>query len=165
MRVIHFISAVALAAVMAPATAQAQDVADVKRLTILTFSEPVQLPGKTLPAGKYRFEIADINSAPHTVRVLSEDGQTVHGTFATLASTAPKRDLRDQDTLLMFSERPSGQPQAAREWFYPGRSIGEEFIYPKDQAIALAKANRTSVAAADGDKTGRVDETGTFKTQ
>ena len=31
----------------------------------------------------------------------------------------------------------AGQPQAAREWFYPGRSIGEEFVYPKDQAILL----------------------------
>ena len=99
--------AIALAAFIAPA-AQAQDTAEVRRLTILSFSEPVQLPGRTLPAGKYRFEMADVNNAAHTVRVLSEDGKTVIGTFHTIPSTQPQRDLRNQDSLVMFSERPRG---------------------------------------------------------
>src|SRR5207247_2104417 len=80
MRAVRMIGgAIVLAAVLAPAV-QAQDVADVKRLTIMTFSAPVQLPGVTLPAGKYRFEMADINNAAHTVRVLNEDGTKVIGT-------------------------------------------------------------------------------------
>jgi len=149
-------SAIALAAFIAPA-AQAQDTAEVRRLTILSFSEPVQLPGKTLAAGKYRFEMADVNNAAHTVRVLSEDGKTVIGTFHTIPSTQPQRDLRDQDTLVMFSERPAGQPQAAREWYYPGRSIGEEFVYPRAQALQLAKANNTSVATEEEGKISRVE--------
>jgi hypothetical protein len=148
--------AIALAALIAPA-ARAQDTAEVRRLTILSFSEPVQLPGKTLPAGKYRFEMADVNSAAHTVRVLSEDGKTVIGTFHTIPSTQPQRDLRDQDSLVMFSERPAGQPQAAREWYYPGRSIGEEFVYPRAQALSLAKANNTSVAVEEEGKLSRVE--------
>ena len=53
------------------AQVKAQDAAEVKRLTILTFTAPVQLPGVTLPAGKYRFEMADVNNAAHTVRVLT----------------------------------------------------------------------------------------------
>ena len=74
MRALRMIGgAIVLAAVLAPAV-HAQDVAEVRRLTILTFSAPVQLPGMTLPAGKYRFEMADINNAAHTVRVLNEDG-------------------------------------------------------------------------------------------
>jgi hypothetical protein len=125
----------------------------------------VQLPGTTLPAGKYRFEIANIDTSANAVRVSSENGEKVLGTFSTIPSTMPQRDLQNQDSLVMFAERPAGQPQAAREWFYPGRSIGSEFVYPKDQAAALAKANKTSVAASDGDKTGRVDQTGTFKTE
>jgi hypothetical protein len=148
--------ALALAALVAP-VANAQDTAEVRRLTILTFSEPVQLPGKTLPAGKYRFEMADVNNAAHVVRVLSEDGQTVIGTFHTVASTQPQRDLQAQDTLVMFAERPAGQPQAAKEWYYPGRSIGEEFIYPKDQAQTLAKLNKTSVPVEEDGKVTRVD--------
>src|SRR5688572_1927859 len=107
----------------------------------MTFSEPVQLPGLTLPAGKYRFEMADINNDAHTVRILSEDGQKVLGTFHTIPTSQPTRDLRNTDTLVMFSERPAGLPQAAKEWYYPQRSIGEEFVYPKAQALAIAKAN------------------------
>jgi hypothetical protein len=127
--------------------AQAQDTAETRRLTIMTFSAPVQLPGKTLPAGKYRFEMADINNAAHTVRVLSEDGTEVFGTFSTIPTVMATRDLTSQDTLVMFAERAAGSPQAAKEWYYPGRSTGEEFIYPKAQAIAIAQANNTSVAA------------------
>jgi hypothetical protein len=148
--------AIVLAALLAPA-ARGQDVAEVKRLTILTFNAPVQLPGMTLPAGKYRFEMADINRAPHVVRVLSEDGLKVLGTFSTTPTTMPTRDLRDTDTVVMFAERPAGQPQAAKEWYYPQRSIGEEFIYPRAQAAALAAANHTSVASEDNGKVVRVE--------
>jgi hypothetical protein len=151
------VAAVALAAALSPAV-RGQDTAETRRLTILTFSAPVQLPGVTLPAGKYRFEMADINNAAHTVRVLSEDGQKVLGTFHTMPSTIPQRDLNTQDTLVMFSERPAGTPQAAREWFYPGRSSGEEFVYPKEQALAIAKANCTSVAAEEDGKFSRVED-------
>jgi hypothetical protein len=160
MRHLAVVTALIVASVM---PGSAQDSAAAKKLTILTFAEPVQLPGKTLPAGKYRFEIANVETTANTVKVSSENGETTHGMFVTTTGTLPQRDLKDQDTLLMFAERPAGQPQAAREWFYPGRSIGLEFVYPKEQAAALAKANKTSVAASDGDKTGRVGETGTFE--
>jgi hypothetical protein len=151
--------AIVLAAVLAPAV-QAQDAAEVKRLTILTFSAPVQLPGLTLPAGKYRFEMADINNAAHVVRVLNEDGSKVLGMFSTIPTTIPTRDLRDTDTLVMWAERPAGQPQAAKEWYYPQRSIGEEFIYPKAQALAIAAANHASVAAEENGKIVRVEGEG-----
>ena len=138
MRTLRMIGgAIVLTAVLTPAV-KAQDSAEVRRLTILTFSAPVQLPGMTLPAGKYRFEMADVNNAAHTVRVLNEDGTKVLGTFSTIPTTIPTRDLRDTNTLVMWAERPAGQPQAAKEWYYPQRSIGEEFVYPKAQALALA---------------------------
>jgi hypothetical protein len=127
-------------------------------LSILTFSAPVQLPGVTLPAGKYRFEMADINNAPHTVRVLSEDGLKVIGTFSTIPSTIATRDLRNTDTLVLWAERPAGQPQAAREWYYPQRSIGEEFVYPREQALAIAAANHASVASEDNGKSVRIGD-------
>jgi hypothetical protein len=145
-----------MVAALAPAL-KAQDTADVKRLTVLSFSAPVQLPGVTLPAGKYRFEMADINNAAHTVRVLSEDGLKVMGTFSTIPTTMPTRDLRNTDTIVMWAERPAGQPQAAKEWYYPQRSIGEEFVYPKAQAIAIAAANHASVASEDNGKIARVE--------
>jgi hypothetical protein len=152
-------SAIALTAVLAPAV-HAQDTAEVRRLTILTFSAPVQLPGMTLPAGKYRFEMADINNAAHTVRVLNEAGTKVLGTFSTIPTTIPTRDLRDTNTLVMFAERPAGQPQAAKEWYYPQRSMGEEFVYPKAQALALAAANHTTVASEEHGQFVRVENNG-----
>jgi hypothetical protein len=42
--------------------------------------------------------------------------------------------------VITFSERPAGQPEALRAWLYPGRTSGEEFVYPKAKAIELAKA-------------------------
>ena len=83
------------------------------------------------------------------------------GTFTTISATMPTRDLSSQDSLVMFAERPAGAPQAAKEWYYPGRSIGEQFVYPKEQAMAIAKANNTSVPAFDeGNKVVRIDPTG-----
>jgi len=148
--------AIVLTAVLAPAV-NAQDSAEVRRLTILTFSAPVQLPGVTLPAGKYRFEMADVNNAAHTVRVLNEDGTKVLGTFSTIPTTIATRDLRNTDTLVMWAERPAGQPQAAKEWYYPQRSTGEEFVYPRAQALALAAANHASVASEENGKVVRVE--------
>jgi hypothetical protein len=148
--------AMVLAGILAP-TVQAQDTNDVKRLTVLTFSAPVQLPGMTLPAGKYRFEMADVSNAAHVVRVSSEDGKKVFGTFSTISTTTPTRDLRSTDTLVMWAERPAGQPQAAKEWYYPQRSIGEEFVYPKAQAQAIAAANHASVPTEDNGKIVRIE--------
>jgi hypothetical protein len=72
--------------------------------------------------------------------------------------------------VVMFSERPSGEAQAIRSWFYPDESIGFEFIYPKQQATKIAKENHSSVASFNDDKAapesfksakiGRVDENG-----
>jgi len=161
MRVLKIIGGAMAVTALLASSVQAQDVADVKRLTVLTFSGPVQLPGKTLPAGTYRFEMADINNAAHTVRVLNQDGTQVIGTFSTISATTTARDLRNQDSLVMFAERPAGAPQAAKEWYYPGRSIGEEFVYPKNQAVEIAKANNTTVAAFDEDnKVVRIDASG-----
>src|SRR6266478_7016270 len=148
--------AIVLAAVIAPAV-KAQDTAETRRLTILTFSAPVQLPGITLPAGKYRFEMADLNNAAHTVRVLNESGTKVLGTFSTIPTTIPTRDLRDTNTLVMWAERPAGQPQAAKEWYYPQHSIGEEFDYPRAQALALAAVNHAAVASEENGKVVRVE--------
>jgi hypothetical protein len=49
---------------------------------------------------------------------------------------------------MTFRERPVGQPEALRAWFYPGRNWGEEFVYPKAKAIEIAKATNTPVLFA-----------------
>ena len=32
-----------------------------------------------------------------------------------------------------------------RAWFYPGKNFGEEFVYPKERALALAKVTNSPV--------------------
>jgi hypothetical protein len=105
-------------------------------LTYFTFSAPVALPGVALPAGTYMFKHPDVNDR-QVVQVFSQDGQTIYGSFLTI----PERRLTpsDQPTVTL-EETPAGTPEAIKAWFYPGRTTGDEFIYPEEQAPRLARA-------------------------
>ena len=119
------------------------------RLTYMTFSGPVQLPGVTLAAGTYTFKLADLSGSKHVVHVMTKEDSPK---LITTLMTIPNERLEPvKDTYIMFQERPAGMPQAMKAWFYPGRSIGEEFIYPKQQAIEIAQANNTAVLSSEGD--------------
>jgi hypothetical protein len=118
------------------------------RKTTVTFSGPVEIPGVhlagwgVLPAGTYVFKILDSQSDRHIVQIFSQDEKTVYATILAV----PNYRLRATDkTVMTFRERPSGQPEALRAWFYPGRNWGEEFVYPKAKAIELAKATNVPV--------------------
>jgi hypothetical protein len=130
------------------------------RLTYVTVSGPVQLPGITLAAGTYTFKLADLSGSRHVVHVFSKEDSPK---LITTLMTIPNERLDPvKDTYIMFQERPAGMPQAMKAWFYPGRSIGEEFIYPKLQALEIARANNTTVLSSDGDTVGRVSSSGSF---
>ena len=116
------------------------------RKTIVTFSAPVEIPGVhlagwgVLPAGTYVFKIFDSQSDRHIVQIFSQDETTVYATILAI----PNYRLKATDkTVMTFRERPVGQPEALRAWFYPGRNWGEEFVYPKAKAIELAKETNT----------------------
>lgn len=118
------------------------------RKTRVTFSGPVEIPGVhlkgwgVLPAGSYVFRILDSQSDRHIVQILNQDETTVYATILAI----PNYRLKATDkTTITFRERPAGQPEALRAWFYPGRNWGEEFVYPKSVAIALAKETETAV--------------------
>jgi hypothetical protein len=176
MRVLKMLSgAVVLAVCLAPA-AHADEW---NKKTYLTFSGPVQIPGATLAAGTYTFELADPNNARHVIRVSQKDSGKPVAMFMTIPSE--RLDPPDNN-LVLFRERPAGTPQAVQAWFYPGDRIGEEFVYPKSQAVQIAKANRTAVlatneeskssasesdrmAAMRSSEVGRVDESGRMKNE
>src|SRR5947209_8697241 len=133
-----------MSAVLAP-SAKADDW---NRKTVITFSGPVEIPGVhlagwgVLPAGTYVFKILDSQSDRHIVQIFSKDELTVYATILAI----PNYRLQATDkTVITFRERPVGQPEALRAWFYPGRNWGEEFVYPKAKAVALAKATNTPV--------------------
>src|SRR5688572_18009564 len=122
------VCAVALLALMiTPANAQPLD----KRV-IFSFSGPVTLPGKTLPAGKYLFRVPTNN----VVQVLNADGTQIYGTFFAISAYASAVPEKPE---VRFMETASNMPHAIRTWWYPAESIGFEFIYPKEQARLLAR--------------------------
>jgi hypothetical protein len=117
---------------------------------VITFSGPVEIPGVhltgwgVLPAGTYVFKILDSQSDRHIVQMFSKDEKTVYATILAI----PNYRLKPTDkTVVTFRERPAGEPEALRAWFYPGRNWGEEFVYPKAKAVELAKVSNVPVLA------------------
>ena len=127
---------------------------DWNRKTIVTFSGPVEIPGVhlpgwgVLPAGTYVFKILDSQSDRHIVQIFNKDENICYATVLAI----PNYRLKATDkTVITFTERPAGQPEALRAWFYPGRNWGEEFVYEKGKAMELAKSTNTPVLYAPAD--------------
>ncbi len=121
---------------------------DWNKKTTITFSGPVEIPGvhlkgwSVLPAGTYVFKILNSQSDRHIVQIFNKDETAVYATILAI----PNYRLKATDkTVVTFRERPAGEPEALRAWFYPGRNWGEEFVYSKTRAVALAKATNTPV--------------------
>jgi hypothetical protein len=157
--------AAAIAATTAP-LAQAQTTAWSKK-TFLTFSGPVQIPGKTLGAGTYTFQMADLIADRHVLQILDKDGKSL---IATVMTMPHKMVTPPENNVVMFSERPAGSAPAIQMWHYPGVEMGNEFVYPRSQAIQIAKASHTSVLSTPDEgmtddamksaKVVRIDESG-----
>lgn len=111
--------------------------------TYFTFSQPVELPNATLPAGKYFFQLVDSDSNRHIVKVMSEDRNQLHATL--MAIPFYSNDRPSDEPQVRFMETPATSAggatgtNAIKVWFYPGTSTGHEFIYPRAQAMRLAQ--------------------------
>ena len=116
------IVAVSCVGVIVPRTAAADEW---NKLTVLTFSQDVEIPGKVLPAGKYVFKLSDSPTNRHVVQVLDQDGMIL----ATVLTIPTVRLTPADDTRVTFGEQPAGAPFPIKTWFYPGDLGGEEFIY------------------------------------
>jgi hypothetical protein len=111
--------------------------------TVITFKQPVEMPGQVLPAGTYVFKLADSQSDRHIVQVFNQNENHIYGTFLAIP------DFRlnpSSKTIITLDERPSGTLMAVKEWFYPGRNYGHEFVYPKQEMRASAASPSTPVA-------------------
>jgi hypothetical protein len=111
--------------------------------TFFTFSQAVELPKTTLPAGTYFFQLMDSSSNRHIVKVMSQDRKQLHATL--LAIPYYSTDRPSDEPQVRFLETPAADGVAATNaikiWFYPGTSTGHEFIWPRDRALTLAKAS------------------------
>lgn len=146
--ILKAMTAVSCMALMSTILAPYARADDWNRKTVVTFSAPVEIPGVhlvgwgVLPAGTYVFKMLDSQSNRHIVQIFNKDETTIYATILAI----PNYRLQATDkTVMTFRERAAGEPEALRAWFYPGRTWGEEFVYPKPKAIALAKATNTRV--------------------
>ncbi len=106
--------------------------------TVFTFSQPVEIPGRVLPAGTYVFKLADSMADRNIVEVFNKDENHLYGIFLAI----PDYHLKPADKpIITFTERAAGAPQAVKAWFYPGENYGHDFVYPRMKAMELAKSS------------------------
>ncbi len=113
--------------------------------TVMTFNEPVEIAGEVLPAGTYVFKLVDSTSNRHIVQILNEEENHVYKTVLTIPT---ERATPTGETEVRLDERPAGQPQALRAWYYPGDLTGREFVTRPYPGTFLAQARPVSAPAA-----------------
>jgi hypothetical protein len=118
--------------------------------TVLTFSQPIEIPGQILPAGTYTFVLLDSPSDRHIVQIFNADGSHI---IATVLAINDYRLKPTGDTVVKFAERSGDNPEALKAWFYPGDNFGQEFVYPKQRAIELAVIVKQPIPALAADTT------------
>jgi hypothetical protein len=103
----------------------------------VTFSQPVEIPGKVLPAGTYWFVLANTPDR-ETVQILNGDRSE---SYAILQTVNRERPESQYGAAFVIAEREKSQPAAVIAWFYPGSTVGHEFLYPAqvEKQLALAK--------------------------
>ena len=113
--------------------------------TIVTFSNPVEVPGQVLPRGTYVFKLADSQSDRHIVQIFTADHRKL---LATILAIPDYRLTPTEKTMVSFEERPSGSPEAVGSWFYPGDNHGFKFVYPRSTTQLAADPQPAIPAAA-----------------
>jgi hypothetical protein len=97
------------------------------RLTYLTFSEPVALPGVTLAAGTYAFELATPTGANNIVAIRNKTRTQQYYMGFTERIDRP-REVASAGWV-SFGEAPRGEARPITAWYPPESSDGLKFIY------------------------------------
>ena len=117
-------------------------------MTTVTIDQPLAVPAvhiagySTLPPGTYVFKLMNSESNRHIVQIFNKDQTQI---LATILAIPNYRLHPTGKTVITFRERGAGAAPALRAWFYPGENFGEEFVYPKEEALQMAKDTSTAV--------------------
>jgi hypothetical protein len=142
----RIVVAMASVALLGVALAPSGRADDWNKKTILTVSEPFQVPNKVLPAGKYVIKLMNSPSDRHIVQIFNEDETQLQTTILAIPNY---RIEPTGKTVFSFWETPPGQPKALRAWFYPGDNFGQEFAYPKSAAVQIAAVSHEAVPTTE----------------
>jgi hypothetical protein len=124
---------------------------DFDKLTIFTFSAPVELPGAiVLPAGTYVFKLLDSSGTRNVVQVFDQNQTRV---YATILTIPVERSRPTDKTVVEFYETAAGAQNALKTWFYPGDTDGQEFVYRKARAAELAKTAKQPATVVSSNST------------
>jgi hypothetical protein len=115
-------SAAALVVSLGASAAQAWSA----RTNLLAFSHAVALPGVTLAAGTYAFEVLSPSGAYDVVKVSDVKGRSHFLGFT--RSVERPRSL-GRAAAVRFGERPAGTPPPIDVWYPEGSGRGHQFIY------------------------------------
>jgi hypothetical protein len=110
--------------------------------TELTFTAAVEIPGIVLPAGTYWFILADSRSDRDIVQVFNQDESHLYATFIAIPTY---RMAPTGKTEIKFAERPQNKPEAILKWYYPGQSVGQEFLYSRRHEREFARDGKREV--------------------
>lgn len=113
--------------------------------TKLSFSKPVEIPGRILPAGTYVFKLANRDDL-NTVQVFNADGTRL---YATLQTVPAERVGPAGSTIVTLAERSEVGSVALMKWFYPGNTVGHEFVYSPQEQQQLAQSRQQTIPAKE----------------
>jgi hypothetical protein len=118
--------------------------------TRFVVNQPFEVPGMVLqPNTRYVIKLFDSPSERRVVQIYNGDETKQLTMFMAIADE--RQEVADH-TVFSFIETDPGYPVPIKEWFYPGRLNGLEFIYPKSQALEIAHHAREPIqATADVD--------------
>jgi hypothetical protein len=132
----------ALATVLVTLAPQASLADDYDKKTVITLDQPTEAPGIILPPGKYVIKLLNSSSNRHIVEFMNEKMDHLYAlTFAVSA----EKIRQTGKPVLTFYEGSQSRPNALRKWFWPGDTIGQEFVYPKHQAGAISARTKEKV--------------------
>jgi len=110
--------------------------------TVVTIDQRTEVPGIVLEPGTYVIKLLNSSSNRHIAEIMNE---RMDHLYALTFTVAAEKVTRTGKTVLTFYEGSNGRPPALRKWFWPGDTIGQEFVYPKDQAARISAATKEKV--------------------
>lgn len=117
---------------LVPLTGQASEM---NLKTYVTFNTAVQVPGMILQPGTYVFQLENGDRFERTVVKIFNENMTHF--YTSVEAIKDYRGVPPNNAVVSFDTRGPGLV-AAKEWYYPGRNFGLQFVY-HDRDIELAR--------------------------
>jgi len=139
--VIAFCCLLLLVAITIPAAADERN-----KKTVITFTQPIEIPGQVLAPGTYVFKLLNSDSNRNIVMVYNAEETHFFGMILAINNY---RLFPAGKPVLKFSEQANNKPEALRAWFYSNDNWGQEFVYPKTRATQLAQTTNLPVLSTE----------------